>query len=56
MYFDYPGTGCPYCNSRDLIHSSTIDPAEIISRFLNNDLTVLDDCRRQALLKIREKP
>jgi len=48
MYFDCPDTGCPHCNSKDMIHSATVDPAIIISRFLNNDLNVVNDCIKFA--------
>ena len=39
---------CPLCGSRDLIHSSTVDPAITIERFLNQDKTVMNDCTRLA--------
>ena len=46
-YFDHKAS-CPYCNSDKLVHSSTVDPAAIITRFLNSDLSVLEDCTKIA--------
>lgn len=38
---------CPKCHNK-LIHTSTVDPATIISRFLNNDKDVMADCKYET--------